>query len=111
MGIQREQNLDRLFDKAFEGLVAPAGGAVRMHLSDGTYRQFAYKDHNKEAMNRMVQECKKKGLWVMNLDIAGNARVDNLNDWLLALGGIAGLLTVTKNLVGSKCVVYINPKH
>lgn len=111
MGIQRKQNLDRLFDKAFEGLVAPAGGELRVVLSDGTYRQFAYKDHNKDAMNRMVKECKKKGLCVTNLYIAGDARVNKLNDWLRALGGIAGRICVTKNLLSSKYVVYIKPKH
>ena len=111
MGIQRKQNLERLFDKAFEGLAVPAGGAVRIHLSDGTFRQFAYKDHNKDAMNRMVQDCKKKGLYVKNIETSGNARIDRVNDFLDALDGIAGRITVRANGVGGNYIVYLKPKH
>ena len=111
MGIRRKQNLERLFDKAFEGLVEPAGGAVRMHLSDGTCRQFAYKDHNKDAINRMVQDCKKKGLYVKNIEISGNARIDGVNDFLDALDGIAGRIIVRANDVGGNFIVYLIPKH
>ena len=111
MGIQRKQNLERLFDKAFEGLAVPAGGAVRLHLSDGTVRQFAYKDHNQDAMNRMVRECKKKGLYVRNIETSGNVHIDRVNDFLRALGGIAGRITVRANGVGGNYVVYLKPKH
>ena len=111
MSIQRKQNLERLFDKAFEGLAVPAGGAVRLHLSDGTVRQFAYKDHNQEAMNRMVRECKKKGLYVRNIETSGNVHIDRVNDFLRALGGIAGCITVRANGVGGNYVVYLKPKH
>lgn len=108
MGIQRKQNLEHLFNKMF---MIGSYGAIRLHLSDGTTRQFSCRDKNQDAMTRMLQECKKNGLYVTNLDIAGDAIIDRLNDWLRALGGIAGRIIVRPNGVGGNYVVYLKPKH
>lgn len=110
MGIQRKQNLEHLFNRMF---MIGSYGAIRLHLSDDTTRQFVNMqgEHNKAALNRMVQECKEKGLCIIGIDIAGDAIIDRVNDWLRALGGIAGRLTVLANGYGGNYVVYIKPKH
>jgi len=110
MGIQRKQNLEHLFNKMF---MMGSYGAIRLHLSDGTTRQFANMqgEHNKAALTHMVQECKEKGLCIMGIDIAGDAIITRVNDFLRALGGIAGRINVRPNGVGGNYVVYIKPKH
>lgn len=62
-------------------------------------------------MSRMVQECKEKGLCIIGIDITRNAHINKVNDWLRALGGIAGRITVWANGYGGNYVVYIKPKH
>lgn len=111
MGIQRKQNLERLFNKAFDKRVGHGKGSIRLHISDGTTRVFSCMDHNQDAMIRMVQECKDNSLCIVGIDIAGNAIIDRLNDWFSALGDIAGIITVKSNGYGGKYVVYIKPKH
>lgn len=118
MGIQRKKNLEHLFNKVFggivfwgDGLVSKKSGAVRLYLSDGTSTMFATWEQNQDRMNRMVQECKEKGLCIIGIDIAGNANIDRMNDWLRALGDIAGRITVKANGYGGNYVVYIKPKH
>ena len=111
MSIQRKKNLEHLFNKVFDKRVGHCEGAIRLHLSNGTTRQFAVRDHNQDAMNRMVQECKEKGLCILGIDISGDARIYYLNDWLRALGGIAGRIIVRSNGYGGNYVVYLKPKH
>lgn len=111
MGIQRKQNLERLFNKAFDKRVRHGNGAIRLHISDGTTRVFFCKDHNQDAMIRMVQECKDNSLCIVGIDISGKAIIDRLNDWLRALGDIAGRITICSNGVGGTYVVYIKPKQ
>ena len=111
MGIQQKQNLERLFNKAFDKRVVHGEGAIRLHLSDGTTKQYACGYKNQDAMSRMVQECKGKGLCIIGIDITGNAHINKVNDWLRALGDIAGRITVRANGYGGKYVVYLKPKH
>lgn len=118
MGIQQKQNLEQLFNKVFggcvswgDGLVSKRSGAVQLYLSDGTRTMFATWEQNQDRMSRMVRKCKEKGLYIIGIDISGDARIDYFNDWLRALGDIAGRIAVKANGYGGNYIVYLKPKH